>query len=274
MCEKYGNGGKWYFNPENYARRLYKVRKEVQEASGIEMDPQAAGMGGGAIVELIKARVSDDREWEEEIKQEAYERAYQNHFCQVVSLDEYMQVLDIAYPLVKMTCACCRVQRGMPDEENFTCMGVGPGMYKWERWPETYRGGVEFLTPEEAKEWVLMNHKAGRVQTIETFGTPFIGGLCQCQYPGCVAIRNIVDYDFGTLIKGHFVAKIDRAKCTGCKSCLGRCNFKALSLEVFTNTAYINMDQCFGCSLCVTACPNGAIELVERESMPGLAQNW
>ncbi len=274
VCEQYGNGQKWYLNPENYARRLYKVRKEGTESMGSDADPQAAGMGAGVVAELVKARISGDLEWEEEIKREALEHAYKTHFGQVVTLDEYLQILDIAYPLAKMTCGCRRVQRGMPDEENFTCMGIGPGMYKWERWPETYRGGVEFITPEEAKQWALMNHKEGRVQTVDVFGTPYIGGLCQCEYPGCVAVRNRIDYDFKFLLKGHTVAKVDREKCTGCKICLGRCQFKALNLEVYTNKAYVDMDQCFGCGLCVTACPSGALELFDRESMPGLAENW
>lgn len=144
VCEKYGNGEKWYLNPENYARRLYKVRKEGKESAGADADPQAAGMGAGVVAELVKARISGDQEWEDEIKRDALEQAYQTHFGQVVTLDEYLQILDIAYPLAKMTCGCRRVQRGMPDEENFTCMGIGSGMYKWERWPETvsWRGRV------------------------------------------------------------------------------------------------------------------------------------
>ncbi|HWJ02795.1 MAG TPA: 4Fe-4S ferredoxin, partial [Verrucomicrobiae bacterium] len=71
MCEKYGNGGKWYLNPENYARRLYKIRKEANEASGIDADPQSAGMGAGVVSELVKARISGDLAWEQEIKKDA-----------------------------------------------------------------------------------------------------------------------------------------------------------------------------------------------------------
>jgi hypothetical protein len=41
FCEQYGDGGKWYLNPANYARRLYKVRKEGEEASGADASPQA-----------------------------------------------------------------------------------------------------------------------------------------------------------------------------------------------------------------------------------------
>jgi hypothetical protein len=43
FCEQYGDGGKWYLNPRNYARRLYKVRKAETEVKGKEADPQAAG---------------------------------------------------------------------------------------------------------------------------------------------------------------------------------------------------------------------------------------
>ncbi len=43
-CEKYGDGyERWYLNPANYARRLYKIRKEEAEALGAEADPQTAG---------------------------------------------------------------------------------------------------------------------------------------------------------------------------------------------------------------------------------------
>jgi hypothetical protein len=35
-CEKYSDGyERWYFNPANYARRLYKIRKEEAEASSV-----------------------------------------------------------------------------------------------------------------------------------------------------------------------------------------------------------------------------------------------
>ncbi len=48
-CVKYGDGDeRWYFNPANYARRLYKVRKEGADASGSEANPQTAG--GMAVV--------------------------------------------------------------------------------------------------------------------------------------------------------------------------------------------------------------------------------
>ncbi len=65
FCEKYGNGTKWFLNPQNYARRLYKVRSPEKDQKGREADPQNAGMGGGAINEIIKMRIKHERDKEE-----------------------------------------------------------------------------------------------------------------------------------------------------------------------------------------------------------------
>jgi NAD-dependent dihydropyrimidine dehydrogenase PreA subunit len=274
LCEKYGNGGKWYLNPAHYARRLYKVRKAQETALGSDANPQEAGMGGGAINAIIQARLKGDREEEERVKNEALEKAYTHHFAQVVTLDESLEIMDIAYPIAKMTCGCRRCIFAMPDNENFTCIGIGPGMYKWERWPETYRGGVEFLSPEEAKDWVRLADRKGFVHTIDTFGTPYIGGLCQCEYPGCMAIRNRIDYDFKFLLKGEYVVRVDEERCTGCQKCVPRCHFRAINFNIIHNKSYIDMAQCFGCGLCATECPVNAIYLIDRNSLPALRENW
>ncbi|MBC7324464.1 MAG: 4Fe-4S binding protein [Moorella sp. (in: Bacteria)] len=147
-------------------------------------------------------------------------------------------------------------------------------MFKWERWPETYRGGVEFLSPQVAKEWLAEVNKKGAVHTFWTFGTPYIGGICNCEYPVCLGIRNRLDYDIKILFKGHYVAVVDYARCTGCGTCVERCQFGAVRLEVSLDRATVNLQKCFGCGLCETACSNGAITMVEREQLPLLADEW
>lgn len=274
FCEQYGEGGKWYLNPANYARRLYDIRKEGEDASGAEADPQAAGMGGAAIDEIIKARAAGNRDEEERIKKEELDKAYKKHFSQVVTLEETKQIFDIAYPIARTTCACRRASLALPDDQNFTCIGVGPGMYKWERWPEMCRGGVEFMTPTEAKRWADIADEAGLVHTIGVSGLPYIDGMCQCEYPGCSNIRNRLDYDFNLLLKGEHVAELDAEKCIGCKKCIPRCHFRAMHFKVFTEKAGVDMMRCFGCGLCASVCPTKAIRLVDRNSFPALAENW
>ena len=274
-CEKYSDGyERWYFNPANYARRLYKIRKEEAEASGAEANPQAAG--GMSIVDrnFLEARDRGDMEEVQRIKQQVEGTMWLTHFGQVITLDEALKIVDIMYPIALITCACRRSMQGLPDEENFTCMGMGPGMYKWERWPDTYRGGVHFLTPEEAKEVLTKLNKRGLVQSVFTFGTPYLGGLCNCEYPDCAAISTTVDFGIRMLWKGHYVAQVDPELCNGCASCVHRCQFKALSFVPSRNKAYIDQFQCFGCGQCVTECDQDAITLVERASLPALANVW
>jgi len=275
LCEQYGDGyERWYFNPTNYARRLYKIRKEEAEAAGAEANPQAAG--GMAVLgrEFLEAKERGDIEAMEKMKKEAEASALATHFGQVITLDDALKIIDIMYPITLITCACRRSMQGLPDEENFTCIGMGPGMYKWERWPDTYRGGVQFLTPDEAKEVVTKMNKRGLVQCIYTFGTPYIGGLCNCDYPDCGGIRLRVDYDVKVLWKGHYVAQVDPELCNGCASCIHRCQFKALNFVPTRNKAHIEATECFGCGLCVTECDQEAITLVERSSLPALVNEW
>ncbi len=274
-CKQYGDGHeRWFYNPANYARRLYKIRKAEAEATGAEANPQAAGGMALGGLELIKAMDSGDTKTVARIVKESEEQAWRVHFGQVLSLDEALKAIDVMYPIATISCVCKRSMRCTADNDNFVCMGMGPGMYKWERWPDTYRGGVEFLSPGEAKERVTRFHKQGLVQSVATFGTPYLGGLCNCDYPDCGFIRSRLDYGIRALWKGHYVARVDAAACTGCAKCIKRCQFRALSYVPSQNKAYIDMGQCFGCGLCATVCAEKAISLVERSTMPALANSW
>lgn len=274
-CERYADGyERWYFNPANYARRLYKIRKEEAEAAGVESNPLTAGSISILGKEFIEAWDRNDREAIERMKQEAEQVAWATHLGWVITLEDALKVIDMIYPIALMTCDCRRSMAGLPDEENFTCIGMGAGMYKWERWANTYRGGVHFLTPDETKEVVVKMNKRGLVQCLYTFGTPYIGGLCNCDYPDCGGIRVTLDYGVKLLWKGHHVAQVDPELCNGCGECVGRCQFKALSLSPTRNKAYIDLFQCFGCGLCASECPQEAITMVERSSLPALANVW
>lgn len=273
-CELYGGGyDRWYLNPANYARRLYKIRREEAETVWIKDAPLPPG-GSTVSREFIEACDRGDHETMERLKREEEQRAAVGHFGQVVTLEDALKVVDIMYPIVLMTCQCRRLMYGTPDEENFFCMGMGSGMYKWERWPDRYRGGVQVLTPEETKEVLIKMNKRGLVQGVFVFGTPYIAGLCNCDYPDCDAIRARVDYDFKLYWKGHHVAHLHPDLCNGCGNCVARCQFRAINLVPSRNKAYIDQMQCFGCGNCASICDQEAITLVERASLPALANQW
>jgi len=194
---------------------------------------------------------------------------------QAVPLRDAERMVEIASPLGLIGCIC-RLrflgieERSKPDT---TCMGLGVGMLKWERWPERYKGGVYWVSSEEAKEWLRDMDKRGFMHSLMLFGPRFIGGICNCDYPACDAIAARLDFGFN-LLKGHHVAMVDYDLCNGCGICVQRCQFGALKMNVTIDKANIDQMRCFGCGLCETACPRGAITLVEKAKVPALQEVW
>ena len=282
-CDLWGEGMVWYLNPKNYSRHMYtipepkKVPKEAF-ASGVESE---LGSYLKMQMEMIDAMEKGSAEYEASVKRhkemEDFGQGSVGGWAgQVTPLREAEKIVEIANPMGLMACLCrnivlAREERTTPEK---TCMGVGVGMLKWERWPERYKGGVYWMNTEEAKEWLRDMDKKGFVHAVMLFGHRFIGGICNCDYPVCnmmLAPR----LDFGlNLLKGHHVAMCDFDVCNGCGICAQRCQFGALKMNVTANKANIDQMRCFGCGLCETGCPRGAISLVERGKIPRLQEVW
>jgi len=273
LCEKYGdNGSRWYLNPQNYARPLYK---KVEK--GKEKEPMILTELQGPFYYKPLIELKDDPEAFEKMR-EGYSKFHETMGGQVVCLEDAKKMVEIAQPIARMDCICRRITRATLEDGKQrprTCLGVGVGMFRWEEWPERYKGGVEFLSTEEAKKHIEHWHKRGMVITIMTFGTPYIGGICLCDYPDCLAIRMRLDYGIKPmLLKGHQVAKVNYEECTGCGTCVQRCQFGAIKMEVTTKKSNIDMTRCFGCGVCAYACPQDAISLIDREKLPALKEEW
>jgi ferredoxin len=273
MCEwciKYGHGRKWFEYVGNYAKELYKEkeRKKFSRDFAVDMEKMIA-------VDLKKALSAKDKKFWPAIKEEIERFSRKFHLGQVVTLKEAELILKIANPIGRMACPCRRVTRGIENARY--CLGFGVGMYKWESWPDFYRGGVEFLSPEEAIEFVREMNKLGLVHSIWTFVTPFIGGFCNCEYPSCLGMRSRMDYGVKNLLKSHYIARVIPEKCRGkCRGafCVPRCQFGAITYSPTMQKAIINPWKCFGCGLCETSCRSRAIELIPRENFPRLKNEW
>jgi ferredoxin len=83
-----------------------------------------------------------------------------------------------------------------------------------------------------------------------------------------------MDYDLQALWKGEYVARADFSKCTGCEECVSRCQFGALTFSDSMNRPFIDQWKCFGCGLCATVCPESAIDMVDRNTIPALKEEW
>ncbi|MCC7364694.1 MAG: 4Fe-4S binding protein [Dehalococcoidia bacterium] len=283
MCDSLGGdaANPWYLNPKNYSNRMYKLREpgkgpqQAATAGAIEAGGEA--QHASPINTAIEAKANGDMETFNKIIGEMNKRAALRPGCQVVPLHEVMEVLDMGMPVAAMQCICRKTTRGCEEcsLKEYTGLGLGTGMLKWERWPERYRGKVEFLSTKQAKEFVEFWDKKGFMHMLMQEGGDFIGGLCNCDYPDCLPIRQRIDYGLtAQLVKSEYVCFVDWDKCNGCGDCLGRCDFNALKYEATTEKAHIDQFQCFGCGLCETACPRNAIEYRDRKQIPGLAKVW
>lgn len=69
----------------------------------------------------------------------------------------------------------------------------------------------------------------------------------------------------GKLAQHSTVApKINTQNCKGCKTCLGYCSAKAISM--IEKKAFIDGDKCIGCGECILVCPFKAIDIQWNES--------
>jgi len=279
MCDEFGDkeygNGFWYLNPRNYARNMYKLRAPGQGLTGPGVYLEGGKRGGPGMPDLLDALEQGDTQRYDQIRQTVHKNTFTGGGSQVVALEDADRVLELSSPIGLIACICRNAVRAI-DERNemeYTCMGMGVGMLKWERWPERYKGGVAFTNVEEAKEWNHEMDRRGFVHLLMLFGAPYIGGFCQCDYPDCMSLRNAVDFGI-SVIKGHYVAMVDYNKCNGCGVCAQRCQWGALKFEVTSEKANIDQFKCYGCGLCQTGCPRGAISLVPRVDLPAVAEVW
>ncbi len=274
LCQKYGDPaigeGRWYLNPKNYGRQMYRRRRP-----GSGVSEFGRGYRGAVVTEDPFDVRNDNPERIPELVEKWWTNLDKVRPAQVVTLEDAVKIAELAHPVTSMMCECRLWTRGREERkpDMYSCGGLGVGMLKWERWPERYKGGVDFLSFDGAKEWLTKWNRQGMVAIIMTYGAPYIGGLCICDYPDCGAIRRRIDIGLGT-VKGHEVAMVDYNKCNGCGVCAQRCQWGALKFEITTEKAHIDMFRCYGCGVCATGCPRGAISLKNRSEIPALAEAW
>ena len=66
------------------------------------------------------------------------------------------------------------------------------------------------------------------------------------------------------VLVSNFHALVNSDTCTGCGTCVERCQMDAVSC--INETAVITMDRCIGCGVCVPTCPSGSLSLVKKEN--------
>jgi Pyruvate/2-oxoacid:ferredoxin oxidoreductase delta subunit len=164
--------------------------------------------------------------------------------------------------IVALECPC-RAVRANPCQPVDVCLIIGEPFASFVA--EHHSRRSRWISQEEAVEILRAEHDRGHVHHA-FFKDAMLGrfyAICNCCSCCCGAVQA---WSNGTpmLISSGYVAQVNEALCAGCKTCVGYCQFEAIS----TNNGYtaVRSDTCMGCGVCASKCPEQAISLLRDPS--------
>lgn len=155
----------------------------------------------------------------------------------------------------------CRVQQGLLDKG---CEKPLEVCFQFGSHAQYYvdKGMARFIPKEEALEIIDRCEADGLVP--QPFVSQDAGGMCNCCGDCCGILRSIKLHPKPSeRVLTNYYADIAQDLCSGCGTCLDRCQMEAVKLTT-DDVAAIDRDRCIGCGLCVTTCPEEAISLKEK----------
>ncbi len=265
LCTRHGDGQVWYRNARNYAQDLLadlRRRRFIEEFYRTTMTEGLVGLGRLESIHRRKGRLP------RKLVRAIVDQARDEHFGQVVTLDDVRAIVGAAAQVVRLPCACRWVDEHV---EARSCYSLSYSADPWFKGldPASFgappTAGLETVSREEAVAQMAALEDSGAVHTIWTMVTPFIGAICNCTPKQCLGLRNLA-IGLDTLSPGECTATVDALACSGCGRCLGRCHFGAISITEDAGRAAARVDtaRCYGCGLCASACPEQAMALRPR----------
>jgi H+/Na+-translocating ferredoxin:NAD+ oxidoreductase subunit B len=130
-------------------------------------------------------------------------------------------------------------------------------------------GNAREITREDALEIIRQNEEDGLVlQPTNYQKLDFICSCCGCCC-GVLKIQKLLPKPAENWTHNYY-AVVDTELCTGCETCVERCQIDAISIDKQNNFSVIDLDRCIGCGNCVVTCPSEALKMVkmENESVP------
>ena len=110
----------------------------------------------------------------------------------------------------------------------------------------------------EALEILRKSEEAGLVPS--PANAQKAGGMCSCCGCCCGVLKALKLHNHpSSLVKSNYFAQVDQDLCSGCETCMGRCQMEAIYMD--DDWAAIDLKRCIGCGLCVTTCPSKALSL-------------
>ncbi len=267
FCVKHGDGKRWYLNAANYVEDLLSDARRQKYIADFVPDVTANAarwlrlMDGTRRVFPPLVRIAASRQ---------ARRMKSIHYGQVVPLEEVEAILGVVGQVVRLPCVCREV---LEKRQVAVCylLAASPERLGLKeiigRRPEgePYCAGMERVPPDKALAEMAALEEQGMMHTVWTFITPFIGGICNCDPGGCLAM-NFSERGLPLYFPAEFKASVDGGRCIGCGDCGPRCRFGAIIMN--GGPARVDAARCHGCGICRRFCPAGALALSPREAAP------
>jgi NAD-dependent dihydropyrimidine dehydrogenase PreA subunit len=251
FCIQHGAGKKWYLESKNYAEKL--AASEGRESF---IKDFFKSYERNYRRDLYKIDVARKIPFVREYAEMKIQNYFTNkHAGQVVSLEDAVSICSIPGRVSVINCPC---QKYITGKEKRQCILFGATADIVENLPEfSHISDIDF---ENAAELLKSVEIEGKIHTLWTFISPYIGAICNCDQMGCLLFHLKNRYQFAEIIrKGHEIAIIDHDICIGCGKCREICQFGGV--VIVGGKAEIN-SNCYGCGVCRGFCPVGAIGLV------------
>ena len=169
----------------------------------------------------------------------------------------------------------CRKQKALIGDpcshplEVCLVMSTNPGAFDQS-------GSTRALTQQEAVDVLHLAAEAGLVHSVSN-NQQGIWYICNCCTCSCGVLRGMKDLGIANVVAhSAYLCQVDADLCIACESCVERCQFDALSLEMVMT---VDSWRCVGCGVCTLGCQEGALSLVERPAnelphTPQTMQDW
>lgn len=126
-----------------------------------------------------------------------------------------------------------------------------------------YRGYGRLISKEEALKIIERAQEDGLI--IQPTNSQKPNYVCCCCGCCCDLLINLKKLEKPwEFIYSNYLAEVDPDLCSGCKTCLRRCQMDAILIT--DDIASVNLERCIGCGNCVVSCPEHAISLVKKDS--------
>ena len=196
-----------------------------------------------------------------------------SHEHNIASYDDIRQLIkDRDGPIVVNVCVC-RNKTDVSDEPctqteiRESCFVLHDDIV------HTYieHGWGRIVSKEEALEILQSCEDDGLVYQPGNSQRP--GLLCCCCGCCCGYLSDMKEFPRPLdIIASNYYAEVDSESCSGCETCLDRCQMDALTMV--DNISTVNLDRCIGCGVCVPTCPSDAIHLRRKEEAKVPPKDW